>query len=206
MPFFRSRVLRNVWSIAVVLCFEAFTPTSHSQSNSLVQVGHINIQGYEVAYRIRNLPVNAFPDLPTPVVIELEARGCTIPQTYQAKRPENVIHGSFQGAGSSDWAVLCLADSRVSLLVFFENAKTSSPEIVASAGLTDRTQPHDSTGILGFDWGIDTATPKQVHDAQAGMVHRPSPPPYDCVADTALGRNTRYRLYWHGEWGEIDTE
>lgn len=179
--------------------------TAHSQSNPLLDTGHVTVEGRDVPYRIRNLPINAFPDLPERIATALESRGCVIPQTYQAKRPENVIHGSFQHPGSDDWAVLCSSKGVVALLVFFADAKAAEPQVVASATLTSRTQPHDSSGELGFNWGIDTATPRQVHEAQAGMVHRPTPPPYDCVADTTLGGNTRYHLFGHGAWGQIDT-
>jgi len=174
--------------------------------SSLVETGQLLVAGHEVPYRIRNLPVSSFPDLPPGVAETLNDRGCLIPQTYEAKGPENVIHGSFERSGSNDWAVLCSAKGQVELLVFFSSAPPTEPSILASASKTDRLQQHDSAGTLGFNWGIDPATPKRVHEAQAGMVHRPQPPDHDCVAETTLEHSTSYHFYWHGTWGSIQTE
>src|SRR5665213_1267661 len=73
---------------------------------NLIESGHRTINGHSVAYRIRHLPVSSFPDLPAPIAEILNQRGCLVPQTYEAHRPENVIHASLESAGSSDWAVL----------------------------------------------------------------------------------------------------
>jgi len=174
--------------------------------SSLVETGQLLVAGREVPYRIRNLPVSSFPDLPPAVAETLNDRGCLIPQTYEAKSPENVIHGSFERSGSNDWAVLCSAKGQIELLVFFASAPPTEPSILVSASKTDRLQQHDSEGTLGFNWGIDPATPKRVHEAQAGMPHRPPPPDHDCVAETTLEHNTSYHFYWHGTWGSIQTE
>jgi hypothetical protein len=175
-------------------------------SSAMEEAGHISVNGREVAYRIRSLPVNSFPELPAPIAAALNDRGCVIPQTYQAKRPENVIHASLERSGSSDWAVLCLAHSHVSLLVFFASASALQPAVLSRELETERLQAYGFTGDLGFDWGIDPATPEQVHDAQAGMAHRPPPPDHDCVADTVIDRKTVYHLYRNGAWAVLDLE
>ena len=174
--------------------------------SSLVETGQLSIAGREVPYRIRNLPVSSFPDLPSSVAAALTARGCLIPQTYEAKRPENVIHASFEGPGSQDWAVLCSVHGRVSLLVFFAGASPANPAVLAAAAATDRLQPHDPSGELGFNWGIDPASPSQVHDAQASMAHRPPAPDHDSVADSTVDRQTVYHLYRNGAWEKLDLE
>ena len=51
----------------------------------------------------------------------------------------------------------------------------AQPGALASAPETERLQTHDASGVLGFNWGIDPASPEQVHEAQAGMEHRPPP-------------------------------
>jgi hypothetical protein len=170
----------------------------------LVETGQISVGGHEVRYRIRNLPVSSFPDLPASVAVTLNGLGCVIPQTYEAHRPENVIHASLERAGSVDWAVLCLAKDQVSLLVFFGSAR--DPMVLATAAKTDRLQPHDSNGELGFNWGIDPASPKRIHEAQAGMLHRPPPLDHDCVADTTVDQKTVYRFYQDGAWRKVDVE
>ena len=176
------------------------------QTSRLVETGQLSQGGREVRYRIRNLPVSSYPELPPAVAEALTSRGCLIPQTYEAKRPENVIHGSLERPGSSDWAALCATNGRVSLLVFFASASPAQPAVLAAAAETDRLQAHDLTGELGFNWGIDPASPGRIHDAQAGMEHRPPPPDHDSLADTTLDHQTIYHLYENGAWKKVDVD
>jgi hypothetical protein len=148
---------------------------------------------------IRHLPVSSFPDLPAAMGAVLAMRGCLIPQTYEAHRPENVIHGSFEKAGSADWAVLCSAEGTVSLLVFFASAP-EKPATIASSIETKRLQVHDLTGTLGFNWGIDCATPERVREAQSGMTPRPAKLDHDAVADSVVEHATAYHYYLRGAW------
>jgi hypothetical protein len=67
-------------------------------------------------------------------------------------------------------------------------------------------QAHGANGELGFDWGIDPASPARIHDAQAAMTHRPPAPDHDALADTTLDHGTVYHLYRDGAWGTIPTE
>lgn len=173
---------------------------------SLVETGQLSLGGRQVPYRIRNLPVSSYPELPPAVAETLTARGCVIPQTYEAKRPENVIHASLEHPGSSDWAALCASNGRVSLLVFFASAPPGAPAILAASAETDRLQAHDLTGELGFNWGIDPVSPARIHDAQAGMAHRPPQPDHDCLAETTLNRQTIYHLYRDGAWERVDVD
>jgi hypothetical protein len=119
------------------------------QQQALVLSGHVVISGNPTAYLIRELPVSSFPALPDAVQNDLNKRGCAIPQTYEAHRPENVVHGNFEGRGASDWAVLCAAQGTVSLLVFFDGS-TQPAAVLASAPETERLQAHDSSGVLSI--------------------------------------------------------
>src|SRR3569833_336683 len=93
--------------------------SSGAPAQSFNESGKTSVDGKTVSYLIRRLPVHSFPDLPDAIVHTLTDRGCLIPQTYAAHRPENVVNASFDRAGSSDWAVLCSAQGKVELLVFF---------------------------------------------------------------------------------------
>ena len=177
-----------------------------AQPDSLVERGQAVVAGKAIPYVIRRLPVSSFPDLPQAVAQALTERGCTIPQTYQARRPENVVHGSFARAGSADWAVLCAAKGSVSLLVFFAAVGTTplQPQVLKTAIETTRLQAHDASGVLGFDWGIDAATPGQVHDAQSGLDPRPVAPDHDALADSVINSWTIYRLYRNNAWAVLE--
>ncbi|MGA3100325.1 MAG: hypothetical protein ABSD61_00550 [Terracidiphilus sp.] len=161
--------------------------------------GSVVIDGQPTPYLIRHLPVSSFPELPAAIQGQLNLRGCLIPQTYEAHRPENVVHASLERPGSSDWAVLCSARGTVSLLVFFGSG-SSQPTTLSSAPETERLQTHDPSGVLGFSWGIDPASPQQVHEGQLGMRH-PSPRlDHDALADTLVDRHTVYHFYLKSAW------
>lgn len=192
---------------ASLLLMPAFATQSKGQPQSgLIETGHVLAAGKQVTYRLRFLPVNAFPDLPRPVVNALTARGCLIPQTYGAHGPENVIHGSFEREGATDWAVLCSSEGTVSLLVFLASGSASEPVVLDSAPSTSRLQPDDAGGDLGFAWGIDPATPKQVHDGQAGSSKRPVTPNHDCIAESVIDRAPLYRCLQSGKWAALDSQ
>jgi hypothetical protein len=165
----------------------------------LVESGQIMFEGHSTPYLIRHLPVSSFPDLPPTIQQQLDHRGCLIPQTYEAHGPENVVHASLERPNSSDWAILCSAQGTVSLLVFFGDG-SSQPFTLASAPETERLQTHDPSGVLGFNWGIDPASPEQVHDAQLPMRHPPPRLDHDALADTLVDRHTVYHFYLKSAW------
>jgi len=126
----------------------------------LTESGQILVGGQMTHYLIRHLPVSSFPALPAAIQSQLDLRGCLIPQTYEARRPENVVRASLERQGSSDWTVLCSAKGTVSLLVFF-GGDPGHPFTLASAPETERLQSHDRSGVLGFNWGIDPHRPSR---------------------------------------------
>jgi hypothetical protein len=182
------------------------TLAQSSTFGPLVETGQLLVAGREVPYRIRNLPVSSFPDLPAPVSEVLTARGCLIPQSYEAHRPENVVHASLESPGSSDWAVLCSVQGKVSLLVFFAGTSSQQPAVLAEVSEKERLQPHDLSGELGFNWGIDPASPKRIHEAQVSMAHRPPAPDHDSLADSIIDGKTVYHFYRNGAWETIHVE
>jgi hypothetical protein len=165
----------------------------------LNESGQVVFAGRSTPYLIRHLPVSSFPDLPIGVQQTLNQRGCLIPQTYEAHRPENVVHASLERAGSSDWAVLCSVEGTVSLLVFF-SGNSAQPLLLASAQETKRLQAHPSSNILGFNWGIDPASPQQIHEAQIGLAPRPAKLDHDALADSIVDHKTIYHFYAKNTW------
>ena len=174
-----------------------FAPKSSQQS--LVVSGQIVISGHATPYLIRHLPVSSFPALPRAVQDELNKRSCAIPQTYEAHRPENVVHGNLEGRGTADWAVLCASQGTVSLLVFFDGG-TQAPAVLATTPETERLQAHDVSGVLGFNWGIDPASPRQIAEAQLGMTPRPPILDHDALADSVVEHKTIYHFYSKSTW------
>jgi len=190
--------------IGILILLSALVVSAQeSDSGDLNKSGQVTVDGRTASYLIRHLPVNAFPQLPAAVQDALTRRGCLIPQTYEAHQPENVVNASFERHGSSDWAVLCSVDGTVSLLVFFANR--GEPMVLAAAPETDRLQAHGATEVLGFNWGIDPASPDAVHLAQLGMSHPPPRLDHDALADSVIDQQTIYRVYTKGAWTVADT-
>lgn len=192
----RLLVLTLLASSSAALC-QASDPTP------LVTSGHIDQEGRTLSYEVRHLPVSSFPSLPLAVAGQLTDRGCLIPQTYEARRPENVVHASLESPGSSDWAVLCSVQGSVRLLVFFGNSP-GQPATLATAPETQRLQPHSGTHVLGFNWGIDPATPEAIHQAQIGLTPRPARLDHDALADSDIDRKTIYHVFLNGAWSLVD--
>lgn len=198
------KTLKDVSMAALLLVLASVAASGQSSFEErgpaqLNVTGQIVIAGHETPYLIRHLPVSSFPGLPAAVQDELNRRGCLIPQTYGAHRPENVVHASLQERGSSDWAVLCAAQGIVSLLVFFDGG-TKPPIVLASAPETERLQAHDPTGVLGFNWGIDPASPRQVAEAAINANPRWPTLDHDALADSIIDRKTVYHFYAKRAW------
>ena len=197
----RACMRKVALSLGTLLCACSLLPAQPPvQSPAPLTVsGQIVIAGQSIPYLIRHLPISSSPNLPDELAVLLNRRGCLIPQTYEAHRPENVIHASFERPGSSDWAVLCSAQGTVSLLVFFPS-DPANLLVLSAAPETERLQAHDSSGVLGFNWGIDPASPEQIRTAQIGLLHRPALVDHDALADTLVDRRTVYHFYLKSVW------
>ena len=170
---------------------------------SFVESGTVSYGGKVLAYRIRHLPVESYPELPAAIAEALHQRGCLIPQTYEARRPENVVRASLEHAGSIDWAVLCSAKGQVSLLVFFGSAPGRAIELSEYPEL-QRLQPRLGSEVLGFNWGIDPASPERIREAQTGMTPRPPRLDHDALADSVIDQKTVYHYFRRGAWGIVE--
>ncbi len=192
-----AEVKKIAWLMGALFC--ACAPLPAQAPAQLNESGQIVIAGSSTPYLIRHLPVSSYPDLPEALSAQLSRRGCLIPQTYEAHHPENVVRASLEHTGSSDWAVLCSEHGTVSLLVYFSSAPAKLL-VLAAAPETERLQAHDPSGVLGFNWGIDAASPDQVHQAQSGLEHRPAFLDHDALADSLVDRHTVYHFYLKNAW------
>ncbi len=92
--------IRRVLTIVILL------PTMPAPSFGQIS-GEAARQFDEAERKIVRFPPSAFPELPRSIAINLQRRGCSIPQTPYLQKPHNVIKGEFAKAGQTDWAVLC---------------------------------------------------------------------------------------------------
>ena len=78
--------------------------------------------------------------------------------------------------------------------------------VLATAPETERLQFHGSSNVLGFNWGIDPASPEEIHEAQQGMRHPPPRLDHDALADSVVDGRTIYHFYSNSAWTLIDTQ
>lgn len=187
----------------LVLSLLAASAVAAQSGETLVTRGSVELGGKQVPYIVHHLPPASFPDLPGNVATELMRRGCLIPQTYEAHQPENVVHGSFQQAGSSDWAVLCSVGGEVKLLVFI-GSDPAGPVTLGSAAETQRLQAYPGGTEMGFNWGIDRAGAEAIRQAQTGLKPRPARLDHDALADSVVEQRTIYHYYNAGQWTVLD--
>jgi hypothetical protein len=74
---------------------------------------------------VRRIAPDSFPELPPAVKRDLNARGCTVPQSVWPMRRNNVIRGAFTAAGRMQWALLCSVRDTTSILVY--DATSAAP-------------------------------------------------------------------------------
>lgn len=145
-------------------------------------------------YRIRLLPVSSFPQLPAPVAQQLVQRGCMIPQTYEAREPENVIHGSFEKKGSDDWAALCSLN-RVSTLYVFFQSDIANP-------IPLRHQPDSEW--LGVEWSLDYGSAWGIATHPARLMQPRDSADHDAIDDAFVEKSTAIRYFENGRWTTRD--
>lgn len=108
----------------------------------------------------RRLVPSDFSELPPSVRVELEQRGCRIPQTWSSEVRGNVVRGRFTDRSIEDWAVLCSRD-RVSSILVFLNANPKAVASLAERPDRDFLQVV-APGAIGFSREITVATPEDV--------------------------------------------
>lgn len=152
------------------------------------------IQDWKRHYRIRLLPVSSFPQLPPLVAQRLLQGGCMIPQTYEAREPENVIHGSFEKKGSNDWAVLCSVNHVSTLYVFFQS-DLANPILL-------RHQPDSKW--LGVEWSLDYGSAWGIATRPAQSMPPPGSANHDGIDDAFVEKSTTVHYFDNGQWTTRD--
>ncbi len=97
---------------------------------ALFQGGLPTSQQWEKAERqIPRRSPSAFKQLPSSIVKQLEARGCTIPQVGGVSGLHNVIRGEFAARGQTAWAVLCSKGGKSVIWVFWNKPSRCPREL-----------------------------------------------------------------------------
>lgn len=154
--------------------------------------------GVQIGYRIRLLPTASFPSLPAAIAAQLQQKRCMIPQTYEARRPENVIHGAFEKRGSEDWAVLCSSDGMTTLYVFFQSHPSDAIPL--------RRQPDgewlgaEVADAYGSAWGISVRLPSQIRSTKL----RGDGPDHNGIEDSFVEHSSSTHYFRDGGWVTLE--
>jgi hypothetical protein len=153
----------------------------------------------EAIGKIRRLPVEAFPELPTAVAGVLRARNCRVPQPSPEGAPRNVIRGEFFAKGEAGWAVFCSANNSTALLAF-RNDRDTNPDTV--------TTSEDRRYLQGLD-GNQIGYSREITAAGRDFIMRhyrayggPEPPPIDHrgIDDAFLEKASITWYFYQGKW------
>ncbi len=125
---------------------------------------------------------------------QLERLGCMIPQTYEARAPENVISGSFEKKGSSDWAALCSVHGISTLYVFFAS------DLAHSIAL--RNQP--DTLWLGKEWGEDYGSAWGIATHPARLMQPRDQADHDGIDDAFVEQSRVVHYFRDDHWTKIE--
>ena len=149
---------------------------------------------YRRHYKIRLLPVTSFPQLPLAVAQQLGQRGCMIPQTYEAREPENVIRGSFEKKGSEDWAALCSFRGTTTLYVFLQS-NLANP-------IALRHQPDSQW--LGVEWSLDYGSAWGIATRPARLMPGSANAEHDGIEDAFIEQSSTIHYFQNGRWTTLD--
>jgi hypothetical protein len=195
--FVQNDEAESIWKIhkckLAMFVVLTFSLVAAAQEGEQVLHGHKGDQ----SFAFRMLPPATFTELPGPIRRDLEKRRCLIPQSYEARTPENVIHGAFHEKGSTDWAALCSHDGTSTLLVYW-NSSGAKPEEIAAQVDADTADPHDETNVLGYARGIDPASPSAIAET---LVNKPYGPfDHDGIKDAHIERSSVIHYFKNGTW------
>jgi hypothetical protein len=145
---------------------------------------------------------SAFAKLPVEVTVDLQRRGCRIPQLGDIHEKTNVIRGEFAKAGQIDWAVLCSIHGISRILVYWSGS-AQNPAEIARFGDNNYIE-QDALGGVQFQREIEPVGERFImkhYRAYGG----PTPPPIDHqgIDDAFVGKGS-FTWYLHGgKWMKL---
>lgn len=128
-------------------------------------------------------------ELPAAVKADLEARNCRIPKFTKWDGPHNAISGQFLQAGRQDWAVLCAANDKTTILLY-------------PGGTTEAVQPLrvEESDPHRFIHTVTTfvLSKRALRDQQGEQPVQEFD--HDAIEDGPIGKSGRVIYHRAGEW------
>ncbi len=149
----------------------------------------------------KRLSPAAFTSLSLAVRNDLERRGCTIPQSFAAKRPGNIVRGRFTSATETDWAVLCSVERVSSILVFRGGSVSSVAELARYADSTF-LQVVGANGAIGYSRALGVANAKYIREHNRNDPNLPRLN-HDGINDIFVEKGSSVWYWYGGRWLEL---
>lgn len=142
---------------------------------------------------------DSFPNLPKDINSYLKSEGYTIPQSYLAIGPHNVISGNFRNRLELDWAVLASKD-RVSSILIFWNGSLRKVTSIGKAG--DKTYLQEiGNKVIVFSRVIETIGWQKLGEILKKTGQRENViKEYDGIHDRFLDKSSSLHYYSAGRW------
>ncbi len=161
----------------------------------------------QAAREIRRLPPTAFAKiLPAGVIKQLEARGCSVPQSWVPPSlplgPNNAIRGEFAKKGQIDYAVLCSKNAVSSILVFWGGPTECPPEVASSPDkiwLQVVGIPGIAYSRLIAVWSKDNIRARN-QTSTPGYSQVPQAIDHDGINDAFVGKASIVRYCYRSKW------
>jgi len=149
---------------------------------------------------VTRLPPAAFSELPLNLAVELQRRGCTIPQVPMIEGGRhNIIKGEFAKPGQIDWAVLCSVKGVSSVLIFW-NASETNPGHIEGRSDDDRLQGW-TDGKSVYSRKIEPVGKSYImehYKAYGG--EKPPPIDHQGINDIFVGKASVVLYFYRGKW------
>lgn len=147
------------------------------------------------------LSPRAFRALPRPIVRDLLARGCTVPQSFAMLKPHNVIRGRFYHRRQRDWAVLCSRAGISAILVYWGGSVVDVAEI---ASVPDEDYLQDiGGGHLGLSRLLERVGREYILDHDWDGQAEQLPLDHEGINDYFLEKASVVHYYHEGAWLQL---
>jgi hypothetical protein len=149
--------------------------------------------------QVSRLRPSAFPELPNNITLDLQRRGCTIPQAAGIKARHNVIKGEFAKPGQTDWAVLCSVNDASSILIFW-NGSGTNPAQIEKQDDKYRLQS-DADNKMVYSRAIEPVGESFIMKHYAAYGGEKPPPIYhQGIDDQFVGKASVVWYFYRGKW------
>ena len=139
------------------------------------------------------------PGIPRWLTTELTRRHCSIPQSFGANRPHNIIRGFFNDGNVTDWAVVCSRERVSTILVFWDEEAQKVAEL--------SSEPDANflqvvlRGEIGFSRAIGVATPATIRGYHRAFGDGVLPPlSHSGINDAFVGKGSVVWYWGGGKW------